>query len=222
MGGVALKRGAILGVVLAGGQSRRFGQDKAVARIGADRLIERVVARATPQVAAMAVSGRDYGLCLPVIVDSGTSEGPLTGVLSSLRWAGRKGFSAVATFSCDAPFFPEDLVARLASELRGDAACIYARSCGGRHPIFACWRVRALPDLERCYDDGVRALKTVQDRLEAVAIDFPEGPAPDGDMFFNINHPLDGIRAGRWLEDHRNSPCLAGRHAAPPGTVTVQ
>lgn len=200
MGGVALRREEILGVILAGGQSRRFGQDKAVASLGQRSLIEHVLARAMPQVGAMAISGRDYGLGVPVIADMMPSEGPLGGILSSLAWAREKGFGAIASFACDAPFFPADLVAQLTIPIHLGATSSYARSLSGRHPVFAIWPVGVTAELAALYGAGLRALKAAQDQLSGVPVAFPEGPAPGGDMFFNINRQVDQAMACHWLE----------------------
>jgi molybdopterin-guanine dinucleotide biosynthesis protein A len=190
----------ILGVILAGGQSRRFGRDKAMAQLDGRRLIERVAARAMPQTAALAISGRDYGLGLPVIPDAMASEGPLTGVLSALKWARAAGYAAVATFSCDAPFFPRDLVVRLAEQLPPTSVCSFASAQGTRHPVFALWRNCALGRLQEIYDTGTRSLMAAQDRIGAAAVTFAAGPGPAGDMFFNINRQDDQAFAQVWLQ----------------------
>lgn len=195
-----MRRADILGVILAGGQSRRYGEDKARASLGCAPLIEQVLIRAAPQAGAMAVSGREYGLGIPVIPDAVASEGPLSGVISALDWAKAKGFCAIATFSCDAPFFPRDLVATLGSRAMGHVCC-YARSRSGRHPVFALWRTQASGGLHRFHADGVRALRIAQDRLDGQAVLFPDGAAPDGDMFFNINRRADQAFAQSWLEN---------------------
>lgn len=199
MGAGALTREDILGVILAGGQSRRFGRDKAVAQLDGCRLIECVAARAMPQTAALAISGRDYGLGLPVIPDAIASEGPLTGVLSALQWARVAGYAGVAAFSCDAPFFPRDLVVRLAAELPPASGCSFASAQGTRHPVFALWRVSALSQLRDIYDTGTRSLMTAQDRIGSAAVTFAAGPGPGGDMFFNINRQDDQSVAQVWL-----------------------
>lgn len=209
------RRGDILGVILAGGQSRRFGSDKAAAQLGGRRLIERVVAKAGRQTAALVVSGRDYGLGLPVIPDTVPGQGPLAGVLSALEWAKAAGFSATATFSCDAPFFPPDLVARLAEGVRSGKTCSVVRSGGLRHPIFAVWRTSARDRLRHAYDAGIRALKAAQDEVEAAEISFPAGPGPGGDMFFNINSRDDLVLAQTWLgEQEARDLHWLGRRAA--------
>jgi molybdenum cofactor guanylyltransferase len=210
-----LAREDILGVVLAGGQSRRFGRDKAVAQLDGRRLIERVVARATLQTAALAISGRDYGLGLPVIRDATPSQGPLTGILSILRWGQASGFSAVASFSCDAPFFPPDLVVRLAEELPPASGCSFASAQGTRHPIFALWRVSVLSRLQGVYDTGTRSLVAAQDRIGAAAVTFVAGAGPGGDMFFNINRQDDQAVAQAWLARDR-----LHRLIAPSGPET--
>jgi molybdopterin-guanine dinucleotide biosynthesis protein A len=217
-----LRRDGILGVILAGGQSRRFGADKAMTHLGPLRLIEHVMARAKPQVGTVAVSGRDYDLGVPVIADAMASEGPLSGVLSALTWAGSNSYAAIATFSCDAPFFPEDLVARLAEQLHPGKACSYAESGGARHPAFALWRVEAAEALAGLYRGGMRALRGAQDRLDGTPVAFPPGPAPDGDMFFNVNRPDDRLVAARWLAAGApGGPGERSPGAAPSAALTA-
>jgi molybdopterin-guanine dinucleotide biosynthesis protein A len=207
-----LRKENVLGVILAGGQSRRFGQDKAAALLGQRCLIEQVLTRARPQVAQMAVSGREYGLGIPVIPDAFPSEGPLSGVLSALAWARDKQFDAVATFSCDAPFFPPDMVAKLALAVDSNAMCSYVCARSEHHPQFAVWQVRAVDELSRLYERGARALKRTQDALNGTPVHFPDGPGPGGDMFFNINCRSDLLVARHWLEsggteDLRDAQC---------------
>lgn len=198
----ALSRDGILGAVLAGGASRRFGGNKALAELGGKGLLLRVVERARPQVAQLVLSGGNpAGIAAPVIPDMVASEGPLTGICSALRWARAAGFSAVATFTCDAPFFPMNLVSRLTDGMPPQQSCRLASSAGIRHPAFAVWRVSALERLEEIYRTGERSLKRAQDHVGAETIDFPAGEAPHGDLFFNINHADDLAVAQAWLKE---------------------
>jgi len=195
-----LSRGVILGVVLTGGASRRFGSNKALAELGGQSLIQRVAARARPQVAALAFSGSNPGGVIgPVIPDILPGEGPLTGILSALSWAHERNFQAIATFSCDAPFFPADMVNRLVEGMQPELACRFASSAGIRHPAFAVWRVSALSRVEKSYRTGERSLKKAQDHIGAEATNFPLGAAPQGDVFFNINQAEDLVVAEAWL-----------------------
>src|SRR5215510_14706322 len=103
-----------VGVILAGGQARRMG--------GGDKaLLMRSIARAKPQVQHLILNANgdparfgSYGLT--VIADKVQGFlGPLAGILSALDWvrANRPNARWLASFACDTPFFPTDLVARL-------------------------------------------------------------------------------------------------------------
>lgn len=190
---------AVLGVVLAGGASRRFGRNKALAMLGGQTLIGRVLARARPQTAHLAIAGFGHGMAGPsVIPDAMPAEGPLTGVVSALRWARSRDYRAIVTFSCDAPFFPGDLVATLWAAMTPEAGCSFACRQGRRHPAFALWPVAAAEAVEAAYAMGERALRGAQDRLGGVPADCPGGDGPGGDAFFNINRPEDLLRAEAW------------------------
>lgn len=187
-------RGApIGGLVLAGGRGRRMGErDKAFLPLGGMPLIERATARLAPQVGALAISsnrGPDAfaALGVPVLPD-GAGAGPLAGLLAGLAWARGAGLAALQTVAVDTPYFPLDLVARLAgAAARGVAV---ARSGGRIHPVFALVPVGLAGELDRHLRSG--ASLRVGDWLAAqgpAIVDFEER---DGcDPFFNINTPED-------------------------------
>ncbi len=103
----------VLGAVLAGGQSRRFGSDKALALLAGRPLIAHVLDRLRPQVDALVVVGRDHSgeTSLPDRPVPGL--GPLGGLAASLAFAERHGFDLVLTSGCDLPDLPGDLRQRL-------------------------------------------------------------------------------------------------------------
>lgn len=177
------QHGRILGVILAGGVSRRFGSDKALASLSGAPLIEHVARRANPQVDGLAVSrNTPVPLDLPLIADREPDQGPLSGIIASLSWAEMQGFDLVAFFPCDGPLFPADLVARLKSALTG-FDCAMATSAGERHYTYGLWRVSALPRLAEAFARGERSLRGIVDVLRVVFVEFGE------DAFLNINHP---------------------------------
>lgn len=187
-------RESVLGVILAGGTSRRFGSDKALAELAGAPLIEHVVRRAAPQVGVLAVSGvASSSMGLPIIADREKSEGPLCGVLSSLIWADTKGFTLLATFACDGPFFPEDLVTRLSSGLGTTVDCAMARSGTDKHYTYGIWRTACKPALELAYAEGLRSLRGAAKALTVAYVDFPPN------TFFNINRPEDLVNAEKML-----------------------
>ena len=154
----------IAGIVLAGGQARRLGGDKALRPLGGTPLLAHAIARAAPQVAALALSANGdpapfQAFALPILADSVPGfVGPLAGILAGLDWAAREGMDTLASFACDAPFFPRDLVARLgggagagrcrssppprrrtaASGVRAVAGIACATNCAARSPTTAC------------------------------------------------------------------------------------
>lgn len=105
----------LLGAILAGGASRRFGTDKALALLDGKPLIAHVIDRLRPQVAAVVVVGRDQSdaRSIPDLPQPGL--GPLGGLNAALALAAAEGFDAVLTSGCDLPRLPLDLAARLGS-----------------------------------------------------------------------------------------------------------
>ncbi len=192
------------GVVLAGGLSRRMGGgDKALKLLAGKTILERVIARALPQVAALVLNANGdasrfarYGL--PVVADSVAGfAGPLAGVLAGLDWAAQAvpGASHVASFATDAPFFPPDLVERLEEAVRDgkhDLAC--AASGGREHPVFGLWPVALREDLRQALVKGTRKVDLWTARFRLARVEFPARPY---DPFFNVNSPEDLAEAER-------------------------
>src|SRR5258707_5511427 len=121
----------IVGLLLAGGQSRRMGGgDKTLRLLGGRALLERVIDRLRPQVAALVLNAngdpaRFAVFGLPVVADSVPDfAGPLAGILAGLDWtaANRPDCALVISLATDAPFLPTDLVARLADGMNAQGA----------------------------------------------------------------------------------------------------
>src|SRR5579884_3152677 len=112
----------LVGLLLAGGQSRRMGGgDKALRELGGVPLLAHVIERLRPQVDALVLNAngdpaRFAAFGLPVVADSVADfAGPLAGVLAGLDWtaAHRPDCPFVVSVATDAPFLPRDLVRRL-------------------------------------------------------------------------------------------------------------
>lgn len=189
----------IVGIVLAGGRSRRMGGgDKSFALLAGRPLVAHVVARLAPQVTAIVVSANGSpvkyaSLDLPVVADTVAGfAGPLAGFLAGMEWTRANVPEAVhvATVAADTPFFPTDLVARL-SAVAGPEGMAVARTKGRNHPVFALLPVSATGDINRFIAAG-GSLKVADwlARYDFMAVDFDEG-ASGFDPFFNINTPED-------------------------------
>ncbi len=189
----------IAGVVLAGGQSRRMGGgDKCLRELAGRTLLSRIVERVQGQVATLVLNANgdparfaDFDLPVAADVVEGFA-GPLAGVLTGLEWARAHAPACkfVASFACDAPFVPEDLVVRLAhalSEQGADMAC--AASAGRDHPVFGLWPVGLAGDLRRALvDEDVRKVDIWTAHYHLVRVEFAVDPV---DPFFNVNRPDD-------------------------------
>ena len=197
----------VCGLLLAGGQSRRMGGgDKALQPLGGRPVLARILDIARPQVDVLVLNANgdparfaEFGVPVAADVIDGFA-GPLAGVLTGLEWAraNAPGCGWVASFACDAPFAPRDLVARLLAAVEdgnGDLACA---SSGGRdHPVFGLWPVRLAGDLRRAVvDEGVRKVDVWTARHRLVRADWPCDPV---DPFFNVNRPDDLARAEAML-----------------------
>ncbi|WP_420144637.1 molybdenum cofactor guanylyltransferase [Sphingobium sp.] len=171
--------GRILGAVLAGGRSSRFGTDKALARLTDGRmLIDHVTASLSPHVAALVICGRSGGLADRPRPDMG----PLGGLNAALHHALAHGFAGVLTTGCDMPVYPEALPAAL---IGPDAAIVQDQ------PLLGWWPASLAPDLDThldCQDDrsirrwaiAIGARLITLRNLDLANLDLP-----------NINRPED-------------------------------
>ena len=186
----------VVGVLLAGGQSRRMGgRDKSLIALAGKPMIAHVIERLEPQVGSLIINSNApaaqfEAFALPVVADSVTGfAGPLAGVLAGMRWAREHGSGArfVATAATDTPFFPTDFVARL--HARADDATIALAASNDRlHPVFGLWPVALADDLEQWLlgGDNRKVLAWV-DRHKLAEVAFL--PLHGVDPFFNANTP---------------------------------
>lgn len=202
----------IAGVILAGGLSSRMGGgDKGLLSLGGRSLIERVTARFARQIGPLALNAngdpaRFPDFRHPILADTVAGfPGPLAGILAGMDWATETGARTVVTIAADTPFFPENLVARLAETIQdGDETIAVARSCGRPHPTFALWPTALGRSLRRfLVEEGNRRVLSFIERHHFVEVDFPLLPLRDGtlDPFFNINTPADLVEAERILKE---------------------
>lgn len=194
----------LLGVILAGGQASRMGGgDKSLLPLAGKRVIDHVLERLRPQVAAMALNAngdpeRFAEFNLPVVADSVAEfPGPLAGVLAGLDWAAERGAKYILTVAADTPFFPMDLQVRLEqARLAADLPIALAATKGPgklyRHPTFGLWPVALREDLRQALALGLRKVVLWTDQHGTAEALFP---SDDFDPFFNINTPEDLVKA---------------------------
>jgi molybdopterin-guanine dinucleotide biosynthesis protein A len=198
----------VVGLLLAGGQSRRMGGgDKALRLLEGMPLLERVIERLRPQVDTLVLNAngdpaRFARFGLPVVADSVPGfAGPLAGVLAGLDWtaAHRPDSPFIVSAASDAPFLPADLVARLMAAFEAEEADLACAASGGRaHPVFGLWPLRLREDLRSAVvEDGVRKVDEWTARHRLVTVSFADRPI---DPFFNANSPEDLETAAELLK----------------------
>ncbi len=201
----------VIGLLLAGGQSRRMGGgDKCRRLLGGETILSRIIGRVRPQVRRLVLNANgdparfaDYGL--PVVADSVEGfAGPLAGVLAGLDWAAANAPDCpwIASMPTDAPFLPADLVTRLlaAVEQGADLAC--AASGGQSHPVVGLWPVRLREDLRRALTvEHTHKVDVWTARHRLATVEFPVSGI---DPFFNANHPEDLAMAEQLLIERRD------------------
>lgn len=180
----------ITGLLLAGGRGQRMGGvdkgltslDNLDGRLMADWVLERL----RPQVGTVIINAnrrldnwRAYGD--QVISDTfGDFSGPLSGVHAGLLACSTPWLLCVP---CDSPFFPRDLVARLAEGINHSGAKLaVARAADRLQPVFALMQRDVLTSLEQFLHGGGRKMERWFDGLTIVVVDFDDAAA-----FANIN-----------------------------------
>jgi len=129
----------LLGAVLAGGRSRRFGSDKALAELDGRALIDRAIDCLAPLVAAVVVCGRVVPGRLSLPDRPGPDLRPLGGLNAALHHAASHGYTGVLSTGCDMPVFPTEL----AASLIGDGPAIV----DGQH-LLGYWPAALAPALD--------------------------------------------------------------------------
>lgn len=178
----------IIGVILAGGRSRRMSgpgesRDKALATLAGKSLFDHVLGRLAPQVDRVIVSGKsDYGSGLAVVADiPGGAEGPVAGIRAAYEWLAGDGETAAAivTAPVDCPFLSGDLVARLSAS----GAAAIAEGDDHLQPAFGYWPMAVVAaHIEALERPGWLSLQRWAKLCDAAIIPF----GPTG-AFSNIN-----------------------------------
>lgn len=165
----------ILGVVLAGGRSTRFGSDKALAELGGHTLLARAFDTLTGFCELVVVAGRERGpgRCIP---DWPRPDmGPLAGIAAALHLARDEGYDSVLSCGVDSLGLPDNLLARLSP------APAFLES----QPVVGHWPASAIGAIESLLLAEARhSMLAFADAIGATAVKTGKKPA-------NINTPAD-------------------------------
>jgi molybdopterin-guanine dinucleotide biosynthesis protein A len=205
----ANSRSDVLGYVLAGGASSRFGRDKALVRFGEAPLLLQIVKLAqacTSDVKVIAGAEKycDLGGELKIIDDRWPGQGPLGGIITALEHTAATGPSATwnLILSCDMPFLTHEWLEFLADRARTSAVetqVILPHSAHGPEPLCACYRTDAVGTLKGVFDRGVRKVTEALKHVRTEVLDESAWKRFDsaGRLFWNMNTPEDFEEAQR-------------------------
>jgi|TARA_B110000438_G_scaffold246685_1_gene248383 molybdopterin-guanine dinucleotide biosynthesis protein A len=191
----------ILAVVLAGGKSRRFGEDKNHIKLGDKTLLEHVLSKISNKFEEiLIVSSHNQEIKklenVTVIPDCFDDFGPLAGVLSSMKWIkeNQKKHKWVATFPSDTPFFEVSIIEEYKKRINiHDSSLYFVKSNNKRHNIFGLWSIDLLEVLE---DDLVNNnFRKVEDWANKIGVKTIDIEVKTFDPFFNINTKEDFEKA---------------------------
>jgi molybdopterin-guanine dinucleotide biosynthesis protein A len=192
----------LTGAILAGGFSRRLGQDKAALLLGGKPLALRVYEALAPLAAACWLITNQplahQSLGLPLVTDLRPFLGPAGGLLTALFYARTPWVLAVAV---DNPFLAPALLAELAARAgRTSRPAVVCRSPRGLEPFPGLYAVRLLPALQDFLQSDRRPTRFLEvcrpqiiSEMEVMALD------PEGRSFFNLNTSQDLQRASAFL-----------------------
>jgi len=212
-----VRSGAVVGVVLAGGEGRRMGPGalKPLRLLAGRPLVAHVVDRLRPQVMDLVIVANDpapeFGaLNAPVIADpadiqeaaqrEGRRLGPLAGILAGMEWAvdHHPHCGWILTAPADVPFLPLDLTVRLCGLMHvPEPDVLMVRHGKRREHTLAIWSVKLAGDLRRAIlEEGMRRVETFAQRYSFEELVWPGNAAP----FLNVNTPAELSEAMRRLE----------------------
>ena len=195
----------ILGTVLAGGKSQRFGEDKSQVKLANKLLIDYVLSEIIDQFKEiLIVSNNSINFQssekITKIEDYKKGLGPLCGVLSAMKWikTNKRDYQWIATFPVDTPFFKRQILKDFIKNINfNESDLFFIKSNNTRHNIFGLWSIKLLDRLEKDLNDGERKVELWANNVGVKIINME---FPNNDPFFNINTKEDLEKAKEILK----------------------
>jgi molybdopterin-guanine dinucleotide biosynthesis protein A len=199
---------SILGVVLAGGQSKRFGQDKSQVQLESKILIDYILLEILNEFnEILIIANNDIKFFnskkINKIEDYKKNLGPLGGVLSAMKWIkeNNKKYKWISTFPSDTPFFKKKNLHDFLNNINEEQSKLFfIKSNDKRHNIFGLWSLELLNRLE---DDLVnKGERKVEDWANKVGVKTINLEFKNNDPFFNINTKEDLEKAKEIIKNN--------------------
>ena len=186
----------ILGVVLAGGKSKRFGQDKSQVKLKGKILIDYILSEIIDEFKeTLVVTNQAIKFMkskkISTVKDFKEGLGPLGGILSAMKWIKKnnKNYSWISTFPSDSPFFTKNELKKFYKKIKIDEEKLFfIKSNKTRHNIFGLWSLDLMDQLEFDLLNGERKVELWANSIGVKTINIEY---KNVDPFFNINTKED-------------------------------
>lgn len=196
----------ILGIILAGGKSSRFGEDKSIAKLGDKTLLDHTINKIENEFTEILLisNNKEFNFKnnkIHVVEDCMEGQlGPLVGILTAMKWVikNKKNYKWIASFPCDTPFFDIKLISELKIKVKETSKkLIFLNSNKKRHNIFGLWSMDLIEILEKDIKNSFRKVELWADKIGYENININEEKF---DRFLNINTKKDLEKAKENLD----------------------
>ena len=196
----------ILGVVLAGGKSQRFGEDKCQVRLGDRLLIDYILSEIIDEFEEVLLISNNkikynHSNKISLVDDFKKGLGPLGGILTAMKWIkeNKRNYKWISTFPSDTPFFKKQILDNFLNEIESyEGKLFFINSNDTRHNIFGLWSIDLLERLEKDLNNGERKVEMWANKVGVKSINMN---FENKDPFFNINTKEDLIKAKEYLKN---------------------
>ena len=198
----------ILGVVLAGGKSKRFGEDKSQVTLNNKRLIDYTLSEIITEFNEVLIISNNIidfmsSSKITKIEDDEKDLGPLGGVLTAMRWINKnkKKYKWISTFPSDTPFFNKEILSDFYKNINNkDVKLFFIKSNQTRHNIFGLWSLELLDQLEQ--DLIIKGERKVEFWANKNGVQTVDMKFTKNDPFFNINTKEDLEQAKKIIKHY--------------------
>ena len=196
----------ILGVVLAGGKSQRFGQDKSQVKLQNKLLINYILEEIVDEFKEVLIIANEQikfmqSQNISVTKDFKSGVGPLGGVLTAMKWIkeNNKHYKWISTFPSDTPFFTKKELKYFYENVRvDDGKLFFIKNEETRHNIFGLWSLDLMEQLE---SDILKGERKVEFWANTIGVNIVNFKYKKPDPFFNINTKEDLKKAIEIMEN---------------------
>ena len=186
----------ILGVVLAGGKSQRFGQDKSQVKLQGKLLIDYILGEIVNEFKETLIIANESinfmkSKKISVVKDFKSGLGPLGGILTAMKWIKKKNkkYEWISTFPSDTPFFKKKELKFFYENINiNSSKLFFIKSDETRHNIFGLWSLDLMDKLEK---DILRGERKVEVWANSIGVSTVNIKYKKVDPFFNINTKQD-------------------------------